>query len=91
MSDARFTHQGKMITFEVVMRSFGLTGMPFVRMGELIRYIDVEDGTALPDDATLLKNLLDGLITLSDNDDQLCERAMLIFDALHAAFANKDK
>ena len=83
---AEFSHQGELITFEVMARGFGLLDSPVAKIGELIKCIDVQEG-ALPDDAALLKTLLDGLIALSDDDHQLLERALLLFDALHAGFA----
>ena len=42
---------------------------------------------ALPEEAALLKTLLDGLIALTADDHQLLERARLLFDALHAGYA----
>lgn len=86
LSGAEFSHQGELITFEVMARGFGLLDSPTAKISELIKCIDVQEG-ALPDDAALLKTLLDGLIALSDDDHQLLERALLLFDALHAGFA----
>ncbi len=83
MAVGEFTHQGELITFEVLMRDFALHDPALAKMSELVKYIDVQEGT-LPDDAKLLKTLLDGLIALSADDHQLLERANLLFDALHA-------
>jgi hypothetical protein len=85
MTGAEFTHQGELITFEVMTRSFGLLDPPVLKIGHLVQCIDVQEG-ALSDDAALLKTLLDGLIALSTDDYQLLERALLLFDALHAGF-----
>ena len=59
----------------------GLTAVPVRNPG----HIDIQEGN-LPDDANLLKTLLDGLISLTADDYQLLERARLLFDALHAGF-----
>jgi hypothetical protein len=83
MAMGEFTHQGELITFEVLMRDFALHDPALAKMSELVKYIDVQDGT-LPDDVKLLKTMLDGLIALSADDYQLLERALLLFDALHA-------
>ncbi len=85
MTGAEFTHQGELITFEVMTRGFGLLDPPVLKIGHLVRSIDVQEG-ALSDDAALLKTLLDGLIVLSTDDQQLVERALLFFDALHAGY-----
>lgn len=84
-----FTHQGELITFEVMARGFGLLDPGVVKIGELIRFIDIQEGMTLPDDAALLKTLLDGLIALSAGDHQLLDRALLLFDALHAGYSRK--
>ena len=84
-----FTHQGELITFEVMSRRFGLLTPAVLKISELVRFIDIQEGTTLPDDAGLLKNLLDGLIALSSSDHELLERALLVFDALHAGYSYK--
>ena len=91
MAGAGFSHQGELITFEVMARGFGLLDPAIIRISELVRCIDIQEGTILPDDAALLKNLLDGLITISISDHQLLDRALLIFDALYAGCSSKNK
>ena len=86
MAMGEFTHQGELITFEVLIRDFALHNPALAKMSELVKYIDVQEGV-LPDDANLLKTLLDGLISLAADDYQLLERARLLFDALHAGYA----
>ena len=86
MAVGEFTHQGELITFEVLIRDFALHDPALARMSQLVKQIDVQEG-ALPDDAALLKILLDGLITLTGDDHQSLDRAQLLFDALHAGFA----
>ena len=82
-----FTHQGELITFEVMARGFGLLDPAFQKISELVRFIDIQEGTTLPDDAGLLKNLLDGLVAISTDDHQLLDRSLLVFDALYAGFS----
>lgn len=84
-----FTHQGDLITFEVMSRGFGLLDPAVLKISELARFIDIQEGATLPDDAALLKNLLDGLVALATDDHQLLDRALLIFDALYAGYSQK--
>lgn len=84
-----FTHQGERITFEVMSSGFGLLTPAVLKIGELVRFIDIQEGATLPDDAGLLKNLIDGLIAISANDHELLERALLVFDALYAGYSLK--
>lgn len=89
IAGAEFSHQGELITFEVMVRGFDLLDPAIIKIGELIKAIDIQESTILPDDATLLKNLLDGLITISTSDHQLLDRALLLFDALYAGYSQK--
>jgi hypothetical protein len=86
MAVGEFTHRGELITFEVLIRDFALQEPALAKISELVRAIDVQDGT-LPDDALLLKTLLDGLIALSADDHDLLARGQQLFAALHAGFA----
>lgn len=86
MAMGDFTHQGELITFEVLLRDFALHEQALVKISELVKCIDVQEG-ALTEDAVLLKILLDGLVGLTVDDHQLLEHASLLFDALHAGYA----
>jgi len=89
IKDGEFTHKGELITFEVMTRGFGLLDSALIKISELVRCIDIQEGTTLPDDASLLKTLIDGLVAISANDHELLERALLVFDALYAGFSIK--
>ena len=67
MAIGEFTHQGELITFEVLIRDFALHEPGLSKMSELVKYIDIQE-SALPDDASLFKTLLDGLIAISAGD-----------------------
>jgi len=90
IAGAEFSHQGELITFEVMACGFDLLDPAIMKISELVRCIDIQEGTILPDDAALLKNILDGLIAISTSDHQLLDRALLIFDALHAGYSQKN-
>ncbi len=87
MAGVEFSHQGELITFEVMARGFGLLDPGVRKIGELVRFIDIQEEATLPGDADLLKKLLDGLIALSTSDHALLERALLVFDALYAGYS----
>lgn len=86
MAIGDFTHRGELITFEVLLGDFALGDQVLSKMAELVKAVDVQDGP-LPEDAALLKTLLDGLITLASDDHQLLEKARLLLDALYAGYA----
>ena len=88
MVDAEFSHQGELITFEVIARGFALIDGPVVKIGHLVRFIDIQGGPTLPDDAGLIKTLIDGLVAITSDDHHLMEQARVLFDALHAGYTN---
>ena len=89
MVEGDFSHQGELITFEVIARDFDLLDSAVIKIAELVHFIDVQEEAVLPDDAGLLKNVVDGLVSISTSDHQLMTNARLVFDALYASFSRK--
>jgi hypothetical protein len=80
---ARFTHVAGKVTFEVIAASFGLDDDAALRwLGEAVHYIDV--GGAANEEAAGLEALIRGLQTQHDDDDELLDAALGVFDALYA-------
>jgi hypothetical protein len=85
---ARFTHIGARVSFEVLLASFGLDREPRLqRLAAAVRYLD--SGGIPVAEAAGLESVLAGLRELHADDDALCSAAAAVFDALHAAPANK--
>lgn len=81
---ATFTHVGDLVTFEVVAKSFGLDKEPaLARLAQLVHYIDV--GGIPLDEAPGLEMIVRGLQAQYEDDDQLLQAALGLFDTLHAA------
>jgi hypothetical protein len=82
---AAFTHVEHRVTFEVLLKSFGLEGDAALRrLAELVHYLDV-GGLPVPD-APGVATMLTGAKQLSRDDDQLLKHALPLFDWLHAAY-----
>lgn len=80
---ATFTHVGDLVTFEVVAKSFGLDKEPaLARLAQLVHYIDV--GGIPLDEAPGLEMIVRGLQAQYEDDDQLLQAALGLFDTLHA-------
>lgn len=88
MAEAEFTHQEGLITFEVMARAFGLGARIPAGLMAAVRAVDIGDPgeEGAPDEAAGLKRLLDGLLALCPDDETLVERALVVFDALAAAY-----
>ncbi|MEO8120119.1 MAG: chromate resistance protein ChrB domain-containing protein, partial [Rhodoferax sp.] len=82
--DARFTHVGDKVTFEVLAHTFSLDADAAIqRLGELVHYIDI--GGIPVDEAAGVETLVRGLQAQHDGDDALLAASLSIFDALYAA------
>ncbi|RJR45288.1 MAG: hypothetical protein C4567_03485 [Deltaproteobacteria bacterium] len=90
MADAEFTHRDRLITFEVLAAAFGLQDRGTTRLAALVRAIDLKEDLEGLEEAKTLKDLVDGLVKITGNDDELVQRTLLIFDALYAAYQGEN-
>jgi len=80
---ARFTHVGALVTFEVLIASFGLEADPRLqRLARAVHYLDA-GGMPVPE-AAGLEAVLAGLREVHADDDTLTQAAAQVFDALYA-------
>lgn len=80
---ARFTHVGALVTFEVLIASFGLEAdPPLQRLARAVHYLDT-GGMPVPE-AAGLEAVLAGLREVHAEDDALTQAAAQVFDALYA-------
>jgi hypothetical protein len=84
--DARFTHVGELITFEVLLESFGLDSDPaLTRIGKIIRALDT--GTVMVREAAGFEAMLTGARQRYADDDQFLSSMSDALDSLHAAYS----
>ena len=87
---ARFTHVGERVTFEVLVVSFGLgqdTGL--LRLGAMVHTLDV-GGTFVPE-ASGFEAMLSGARQRARDDDQLLQEISLVLDSLYQHFSSESK
>jgi hypothetical protein len=82
---ATFSHTDGLVTFEVLLASFGLAQPSLVRLGLLVHCLDV--GGIQPAEAAGVESVLDGLREAIADDDQLLAAAHAVFDGLLANFS----
>jgi hypothetical protein len=87
---APFTHVENRVTFEVLLRSFGLEADGGLRkIADVVHYLDV--GGLPASDAPGVATALAGAKRRSRDDDQLLKHALTLFDFLYAAYAESDE
>ncbi|MFY9460803.1 MAG: chromate resistance protein ChrB domain-containing protein [Pseudomonadota bacterium] len=80
---AQFTHIGSLVSFEVIVHSFGLQEDPKLkRIAAIVHYLDV-GGIPVPE-AAGLEWVLAGLRDLHGDDETLIAASNGVFDALYA-------
>ena len=88
--DARFSHIGNRVTFEVLAASFGLQEQSAIaQLGMLVHYLDV--GGVQPPEAAGIQCVLNGMRESIANDDQLLKAASSVFDGLFFTFNKADR
>ena len=83
MAGGDFTHQDGLITFEAMIAAFGLAGAGLARLAATVRAIDLKEED---DQARAIRDVIDGLVLLAKDDLDLVDRALDVFDALHATY-----
>lgn len=86
---AEFSHAGDLVTFQVLVWSFGLEkDRGLSGLGEVIRFLDV-GGVPAPEAAGLLA-IIEGAQSASRGDDDLLQRVTPALDALHAGLGARN-
>ena len=83
MFEGDFTHEGDRCTFEELCLRFALTEARLKDLAELVHDLDLKDGRFGRVEAPLLGALVEGLRQRHDDDGELLERGMALFEALH--------
>lgn len=86
---AQFSHTDGLVTFEVLLASFGLQTPALKRLGNLVHFLDV--GGVQPPEAIGIESVLAGLRDTFQDDDQLLEAANAVFDSLLVSFEKRAK
>jgi len=82
---ARFSNSATQVTFEVMLRHFGLaTNAALVRIGAIVHFLEARD-TPVPE-AAGVQTLLQGAARRSTSDDELLGEAEKTFDLLYEAY-----
>lgn len=82
---AAFTHVGERVTFEVLLKSFGLDTDPgLARLGELVHCLDVGEGSVA--EAPGFEALMAAARQRGAGDDQLLDEMSPVLESFHAYY-----
>jgi hypothetical protein len=86
MNVGYFQHQGNLCTFEVMVKSFGITeDTGLQKLGEIVHEIDLRDGLYLHPQIPGIDTLLRGWLLAGWTDTVLENCGLALFDGLYAA------
>jgi hypothetical protein len=86
MSDAEFTHEGDLCTFEGLVRRFAPDEPALRHLGEIVHDIDLKDGKFDRPEAPGLERLIAGIVMRHARDEARLREAMAVFDSLSESF-----
>ena len=89
MSEAEFTHEGDLCTFEVLVRRFRGQDPALVQLGEIVHDIDLKDGKFARPEAPGLERLIAGIVMRHAGDEVRLQEATAFFDSLYESFRRR--
>jgi hypothetical protein len=89
MFDAEFTHEGDLVTFEVLMQRQNLSDTALRRIAEMIHDIDLKESTFGRPETAGLALIVNAICTKHKEDLDRIERATLLLDDLYDFFKKR--
>ncbi|MEX2297468.1 MAG: chromate resistance protein ChrB domain-containing protein [Dongiaceae bacterium] len=90
MFEAEYTHRGDRCTFEVLIEEAMVGDPAVVEIGEIVHDIDIKDEKFGREEAPGVARMIQGVIRRYDDDYERLERAIILFDDLHASLSDPD-
>lgn len=86
MVDAEYGHEGDRCTFEVIAQRFVLRDPALRQIAEIVHDLDLEDGKFGREEASGVGQVLAGITSAHESDEERLARGAAVFDDLYAAF-----
>jgi len=86
---AEFGHHGEDCTFETLIKRFGIKDRRAKVIAEIVHEADLHDGKFTRNESTGLDLAIKGLAEATQDDQDLLERGMAIFDGLYTVLKRK--
>ena len=86
-----FTHIDDLCTFEVLVKSFGLTTKAIDTLAAIVHDIDIKDGKFAMPETLGVELILKGVRNKTLSDGETLEQGMAVFEALYLSLTEKNK
>jgi hypothetical protein len=86
---AEFGHQGADCTFETLVKRFGIKDRRVKLIAEIVHEADLHDGKFTRQESTGVDLAIKGLAAATQDDHELLERGMAMFDGLYSVLKQK--
>jgi hypothetical protein len=86
---AEFGHHGEDCTFETLVKRFQIKDRRVTAMAEIVHEADLHDGKFTRNESIGIDLAIKGLAEAMDDDSELLERGMAMFDGLYAVLKRK--
>lgn len=87
MTEAEFTHEGSLCTFEVMVRRFGFESDPTLSiLSQVIHDIDLDESSPARPESAGVAALLNGICLCTDSDHERVEQGSRLLDRLFEHF-----
>ena len=91
MFGVEFSHGGEGCTFETLSSVFGIGGPALSRIAAIVHDLDLKDGKFGAPECSTVSAMIEGLQLAYQDDDQLLEQGMTLFDSLYRSFEQADR
>jgi hypothetical protein len=91
MFGVEFTHCGEWCTFETLVHAFGIVGAAVERLAAIVHDLDLKDGRFGAAEAAVVGAMVDGLQALYEDDHELLDHGMTMFEALYRSFERAER
>lgn len=89
MSDAEFTHDGDLCTFEVLVARFGLENRALTSIAEIVHDIDLKDTKFKREETAGIAAAVAGIAMGTRDDEARLAQGCVLFDALYTLMRSK--
>jgi hypothetical protein len=84
-----FGHEADRCTFETLVARFGIEDRAVSRLSEVVHDLDLKDGKYGAPEAVTLGAAIDGLQMACDDDHQLLDQGIILFEAMYRSFSRQ--